>query len=124
MTQNWGAWELAITSELTAVEARRTLDRMRVKGRLGDPDLANMKMLLRTATERFREIRMTPAILERAASPFSAPLGTLDAIHLATALAWVEETGDQLTVVTHDRELAIAAQASGLDVVPKPVWRR
>jgi hypothetical protein len=44
-------------------------------------------------------------------------LGTLDAIHLATALLWTEMTGEHLTMATHDEALAIAAQAYGLPVV-------
>ena len=44
-------------------------------------------------------------------------LGTLDAIHLATALLWREMTGEDLTMATHDGALAIAAEAHGLPVV-------
>ena len=43
-------------------------------------------------------------------------LGTLGAIHLATALLWIEQEGEPLKFLTHDVELAIAAKASGLDV--------
>jgi hypothetical protein len=45
-------------------------------------------------------------------------LGTLDAIHLATALAWREAAGvEDLVMATHDLALATAARASGLRVV-------
>ena len=44
-------------------------------------------------------------------------LGTLDAIHLATALLWTETTGESLAMATHDAALAIAARAHGLAVV-------
>jgi predicted nucleic acid-binding protein len=57
------------------------------------------------------------AILERAAQPMPTTLGTLDAIHLTTALLWKESTGTALVMATHDVALALGAQAYGLDVV-------
>lgn len=45
------------------------------------------------------------------------PLGTLDAVHLATALLWQETRGDELVLATHERALALAARASGLHVI-------
>ena len=41
-----------------------------------------------------------------------------DAIHLAAALTWQELLGLPVTVVTYDRELAEAARASGMVVLP------
>ena len=45
---------------------------------------------------------------------------TVDAIHLATALLWKEESRAGLTMATHDRALGLAAQAHGLAVVGVP----
>ncbi|MDQ3774603.1 MAG: hypothetical protein M3461_09650 [Pseudomonadota bacterium] len=47
-------------------------------------------------------------------------LGTLDAIHLATALLWKEMTGLAIVMATHDGALALGAQAHGLPVVGVP----
>ncbi len=47
-------------------------------------------------------------------------LGTLDAIHLATALRWRETEGVELVMATHDRALAIGARAHGLRVIGVP----
>ena len=44
-------------------------------------------------------------------------MGTLDAIHLATALLWHESTGEELTMATHDRALALGAKAYGMRVL-------
>ena len=44
-------------------------------------------------------------------------LGTLDAIHLATALLWKESEDAELIMATHDRALAIAARAHGLKAI-------
>lgn len=44
-------------------------------------------------------------------------LGTLDAIHLVTALLVVESRHVQLAFLTHDDQLATGAHAVGLEVV-------
>jgi hypothetical protein len=44
-------------------------------------------------------------------------LGTLDAIHFATALLWKEMRRVDLVMATHDEALALGAQAYGLPVV-------
>src|SRR5438094_205007 len=51
----------------------------------------------------------------RIAEPFPTSLGSLDAIHLASALLAREEF-DDLLLATHDDELGIAAQAVGFTV--------
>ncbi len=56
-------------------------------------------------------------ILGRAAEPFPTPLGTLDALHLATALVWRDRMRQELVLATHDRGLAIAARAFGIKVL-------
>jgi hypothetical protein len=59
-------------------------------------------------------------VLDRAAQPMPTELGTLDAIHLATALLWKEMTRVDLVMATHDGALALGAQAYGLPVVGAP----
>jgi hypothetical protein len=44
-------------------------------------------------------------------------LGTLDAIHLATALLWTEMSHKDLTMATHDSVLGLAARAYGMRVM-------
>jgi hypothetical protein len=57
----------------------------------------------------------------RAGGPLGAPLRSLDAIHLASALRWREENPEeQLTFTTHDERLARAAQMHGFTVVGWP----
>ena len=48
-------------------------------------------------------------------------LGTLDAIHLATALLWKDMTKGNLVMATHDGALARGARAHGLRVVGSPL---
>lgn len=44
------------------------------------------------------------------------PIGTLDAIHLATALIWRDRMGPLSELATHDSVLGAAARAFGFDV--------
>ena len=64
-------------------------------------------------------VRLGRAVLERAAEPFPTALGTLDAVHLASALAAREVVRD-LRFATHDRELGLAARSVGFRVVGVP----
>lgn len=56
-------------------------------------------------------------MLSRAALPLPTTLGTLDAIHLATAALWREHQSAEIAMATHDEALATAARASGLSVI-------
>jgi hypothetical protein len=49
--------------------------------------------------------------------PFPVPLGTLDALHLATALVWRDRMNRSLIMVTHDSGLGLAARAFGIEVL-------
>lgn len=62
-------------------------------------------------------VELTRSVLERAAQPLPTSLGTLDALHLVTALLWRERRGADVVMATHDEALGIAAKAAGLRVV-------
>ncbi|MEJ0007999.1 MAG: hypothetical protein WDM77_16945 [Steroidobacteraceae bacterium] len=62
-------------------------------------------------------IEIDSAVLDRAAQPMPTELGTLDAIHLASALLWKDATGVVPVLATHDEALGLAAQAYGLAVL-------
>ena len=59
-------------------------------------------------------IDLDSQVLNRAAQPMPTAMGTLDAIHLATALLWQESEGIAVTFATHDQTLARGARAHGL----------
>jgi predicted nucleic acid-binding protein len=118
--ENWLDWEFVLTSELLDVEVRRSFDRLRVQGKLDDQQVAEHLSAANSLISSFERAPVSRMVLRRAASPFPTALGTLDAIHLATALLWIEEQGEPLTLLTHDAELALAARASGLEVKTTP----
>ena len=63
------------------------------------------------------KIEVSARVLARASLPLPVGLGTLDAIHLASALLWRELEGLPHPVATHDIELGRAARSLGVAVI-------
>ncbi len=69
-------------------------------------------------TTSTQTIELSSELLARAAAPLPVPLGTLDAIHLSSALQWRDgHPDDEFVVATHDRALGRAARIMGLTVI-------
>lgn len=109
----WATIQHAVTSAITEVECLRTLDRRLRQGLLDPEDLADRRGLVLQLLERMDRVDVSPAVLRRAADPFPTPLGTLDAIHLATATLWRDGRSEVPVLATHDGQLAMAARAMG-----------
>jgi predicted nucleic acid-binding protein len=115
--KEWSSVEEGVTSALTQVECLRTLDRLRVVERIPDEALASRREAIFGLLSTLSVVDVAGAILDRAAQPLPTALGTLDAIHLATAQLWRERTATDLTMATHDAALATAARSLGMPVV-------
>ena len=115
--KEWTTIELGIGSGLVEVECLRTLDRLRLQGALSDEQWALRRETIYRLLEEMELVEPTTPVLRRASQPMAVALGTLDAIHLATALLWRETRSLDLVVATHDRGLATAARASGLQTL-------
>ena len=113
----WREITRGMSSALIATESLRTLDRLRLRAGLADPETAKRRATILSLIASLEIVDIDQAVLDRAAQPMPTELGTLDAIHLATALLWKESTRASLVMATHDGALALAAQAHGLDVV-------
>jgi len=113
----WRDVESGVASALVEVESLRTLDRVRLREGLSDRETARRREALFRLLDTIELVEITRPVLSRAAQPLPTELGTLDAIHLATALLWQETTDRRLTMATHDGALALAARAHGLAVV-------
>jgi predicted nucleic acid-binding protein len=111
-------WASAVplSSELIRVECLRVIDRARIVLAVSDMQTARHRSDVLEALGAFRLAPVTTTVLDRAAEPFPTALSSLDAIHLATALQLRDDIPD-LLVATHDRELAVAAQAVGFTVL-------
>lgn len=111
----WHRIKRPVASDLVQVECLRTIDRARLAGRLDDREVASRRSGLLELLDALELVALEPAILDRAAHPFPTSLGTLDALHLATALAVRDDLGS-LVFATHDRSLGNAAAAVGFEV--------
>lgn len=105
-----------ISSELLAIESARTIDRLRIQGALTITEAAERTAAVNEWLEAIDLVLLRPPVLSRASDPMPVPLGTLDAIHLATALVWRDRIGSLSEIVTHDSTLGAAARAFGFDV--------
>jgi len=113
----WPDVDRGVTSALAEVEVLRTLDRLRFLTPMIDSKvLAGRREAAFRILEGLETIEITRVVLARAAQPLPTPLGTLDAIHLVSAMGWREQF-ETLVFATHDESLSAAARASGFEVV-------
>lgn len=115
--EEWGAIERGVASALVEVECLRTLDRLRLRAGVADREIAVRREAVFRLLDALELVEPSRPVLSRAAQPLPTELGTLDAIHLATATVWRERTRSDLVMATHDQALATAARACGLRVV-------
>jgi predicted nucleic acid-binding protein len=107
----WKEIERSISSALLRVECLRTLERMRIAEKKPADVIAIRKKTVDDLMSAVDLFAVTNSILQRAGKPFVAALKTLDAIHLATALAIRDERHENLAFATHDKQLGRAASA-------------
>ena len=113
----WRQIERGVSSALIRTESLRTLDRLRLRANLANAEVAKRRATVLAVIASLEVVDIGEAVLDRAAQPMPTEVGTLDAIHLATALLWKEMRRVDLVMATHDEALALGAQAHGLPVV-------
>jgi predicted nucleic acid-binding protein len=105
-----------VSSELIAIESSRTLDRLRLRGSLTTEEAAVRLRVMADWLEAIDLVLLRPPVLNRASEPLPTPLGTVDAVHLASALIWRDRIGPLAVLATHDTVLGLAARTYGFDV--------
>ena len=115
--KEWKRVKRGVASQLVEVECLRTLDCLRLREVVRIADFARQREAVFSLLDEIDLIEPGGPILTRASEPFPVPLGTLDAIHLATALVWREREAMDLVMETHDEALARAARACGMPAV-------
>ena len=116
--QALSAADLVFASDLTLVECDRVLIRAVHAGQLSEADAAERAARLADASEHWVLLRLDSEILERARRPFPAqPLRTLDALHVASALA-ARRTVRQLALLSLDQRVRRCGQQLGLPPEP------
>ena len=109
---------LVLTSDLTLIECDRVLHRTSALGELSEAEALARRALLSTAAEHWIVFAIDGEMAERARRPFPRePLRTLDAIHVATALA-VRSLVSELHLLSLDDRIRRNAIELGFEVVP------
>jgi predicted nucleic acid-binding protein len=116
----WNEITLGVTSQITRVECYRTIDRLWLTDFFDEGDhtakLAEVEDLL----SRIDVVPLTPEILRRATESLPTPIGTLDAIHLVSAMSYRDLQGPNerpIVMATHDRSLAAGARAAHFELL-------
>ena len=112
----WGEITVPISSELIRLECYRTIDRARIRFGLSGTEVLERRASIKERLDTFQMVPLDATIVERASEAFPSPLGSLDAIHLASALLARRRYPD-IILATHDVELAVAARETGFPVL-------
>ncbi len=107
------------SSELLYIECKRVFHRYRFEGELTDRDLEKAVIYFQEIYDALYIFEISSRVKQRAAESFPTIIGTLDAIHLATALLWSErEKGiPPLVIFTHDEQMKTCAHSMGIHTV-------
>jgi predicted nucleic acid-binding protein len=110
--------EAVLASDLTLLESDRALRRAVELGRISEAEAMTRRGALSRAAAGWSWMRLAPAILERARAAFPLePVRSLDALHLASALAALAAVR-RLTMLSIDERVRRNAKALGLAVAP------
>ena len=116
----WRLVERGVASALILTESLRTLDRLRLRASLSDEDVATRRATILRLVASLELVELDEVVLERAAQPMPTELGTLDALHLATAVLWRELPRADLVIATHDTVLGLRHARTAFPVVGIP----
>jgi PIN domain len=110
----WGKWNKAYSSALW--RALRTIDRLRLTHEISDAEVADLVRDIQITHETFAIHPVTNHVFQRASETFPTVVGTLHALHLATALS-IREIENVDLLLTHDSQLGTAARSLGFEVM-------
>ena len=110
--------EIVVASDLTLVECDRVMIRATTLGELTEADAADRRAHLTSAAAHWHVLRISTDIVERARLPFPGePIRTLDALHLASALA-ARSAVAGLALLSLDDRIRGAGARLGLPLQP------
>ena len=110
--------ELLVSSDLTLIECDRAMHRAVAIHALAEADRTRLRSHLATVARSWNILHVTPEIVARAREPFpDDPIRTLDALHMASALAGRGAVRD-LKLLTLDERVRKVGKALGFDLVP------
>ncbi|MFN2310918.1 MAG: type II toxin-antitoxin system VapC family toxin [Spirochaetia bacterium] len=105
-----------VSSTLSVLEVERAVRRALSVGSISEADAVNLQSLFRSVSRGWEFMEMTPEIQRRAAESFPVePLRSLDALHLATVLSFLELYSD-LAVLSFDARILDNLRALGVPI--------
>ena len=113
----WKTIKLGFSSRLIKLEIERVIDRQRLIGKIDDAEVVSIHRECARVLQALRIVPITELILANAGAAMPTVLGSLDSIHLATALEVERALGSKPTLATHDKQLAASAIARGFTVI-------
>ena len=114
-----GGADLVVTSDLALVECDRVIIRATTLEEISEAEAADRRALLAAAAAHWHVLRLGADIVDRARRPFPGePIRTLDAIHLASALA-ARSVSAGLDLLSLDRRIRSSGQSMGFRVRPE-----
>jgi hypothetical protein len=113
----FGEIEHGITSLLTQTECMRAVDNSRIEGGLDDDQYYARCLAVYAKLRGIDRVGVARSVLRRVESSFPAPIGTLDAIHVATALQWRDRRAPDLVFATHDAQQGRVVRLLGFEVI-------
>jgi predicted nucleic acid-binding protein len=113
-----GRSELVAASDLTLVECDRVLIRAVVAGEIDEAKAADRRAHLNAVAAHWHVWRLSADVVDRARRPFPGePIRTLDAIHLASALA-VRSVIPGVELLSLDNRIRRSAEQLGFRLQP------
>ena len=104
-------------SELLFIECNRVIQRYRMEAMITDEQLEEVITHFNELYARLHVFDMNSRVKLRASEAFPTVIGTLDAIHLATASIWARIDSEPLVVFTFDSQMRRCAQSMGLHAI-------
>lgn len=109
--------EFVVTSDLTLIECDRALHRAKSLGQLSAESFAELSGELRRVAKGWTLLRLSDEIVERARGEFpEEPIRSLDALHLASAMA-TRELLPETAILTFDDRVRRCGRGLGLTVL-------
>ena len=107
-----------MASDLTVLECDRSLVRAAALSLVREEDIARLRQILAHTVNRWRLMPISREIVSRARQPFPGePIRSMDAIHLASALAAADSV-PEVGLLSLDRRVRETGVRLGLRVVP------
>jgi len=105
-----------VSSELLRLECQRALIRYRLNQEVEDEGLLQLTEQFNDLLSRISLLKVNSEILDTASQNWGVNLGSLNSIHLASALFIKKEKKSVVQIFTHDKALYTAARLSNLEV--------